>query len=172
MARLARFFHLWCKTGKRIITYLMSSWCHHVPFFSRFFVLDISKSHDLFSLQDQLRRYRMATRVFFSTFEMPRNVNLKTNLKFSLRIPRQTKDYRQDNQKINRNILVELKCYYLSMFPRRSILGVWNLNIFLCMPRITLFSGNFCRCFSEYVLKMPVHLDKKRYFPGWGQRAI
>ena len=106
---------------------------YHLPYklmvsscaiFLPFFFPDISKSHDLFSLQDQLRRYRMATRVFFSTFEMPRNVNLETNLKFSLRIPRRTKDYRQDNQKINRNILVELKCICLSMLPRRSILGV------------------------------------------------
>ena len=98
---------------------------------------------------------------------MPRNVNLEKNLKFSLRIPRRTKDYRQDNQKINRNILVELKCYCLSMFPRRSILGVWNLNIFLCMPRITLFSGNFCRCSSEFVLKIPVHCSfrQKEVFP-------
>ena len=33
------------------------------------------------------------------------------------------------------------------------------------MPRITLFSGNFCRCSSENVLKKPVHLDKNEVFP-------
>ena len=60
---------------------------------------------------------------------MPRNVNLQTNLKFSLSIPRRTKDYRQDNQKINRNLLIELKCICLSMLPRRSILGVWKLFV-------------------------------------------